>query len=210
LTAAVRVFRRALGDAWDALLVLAVLNLLWAVLSFTVILLPAALAALFEATHSLARGEAPGVADFLSGVRRHFVRAWAWALVNLAAWTILVANILFYRTSAEPWAPALQTLFLLFAAFWLIAQFYVWPFLFEQTEMSLRRAFRNALLMVLASPIFSLTLGLLAALVVGVSVVLVVPILVITASFLGLLSSHAVIDRLRVFRKLPSPAEGTE
>jgi uncharacterized membrane protein YesL len=208
--AAFRVFRRALRDFWDALVLLAVLNFLWAALSATIVLLPGAAAALFEATHSLARGEAPGVADFLAGVRRHFLRAWAWVLVNLAAWTILLANILFYRTRPEPWAAALQTLFLLFAGLWLIAQFYVWPFLFEQSEMSLRQAFRNAVLMVLAAPVFSLTLGILAALVVALSVVLVVPPLLITASFLCLLSSHAVLDRLRAFRKLPSPAGATD
>jgi uncharacterized membrane protein YesL len=208
--AAFRVVRRALRDAWDALVLLAVLNFLWAALSATIVLLPGAAAALFEATHSLARGEAPGVTEFLAGVRRHFVRAWAWALVNLAAWTILLANILFYRTRTEPWAVALQTLFLLFAALWLIAQFYVWPFLFVQSEMSLRQAFRNAVFLVLAAPIFSLTLGILGALVVALSVVLIVPPLLITASFLCLLASHAVLDRLRVFRKLPAPAEATE
>jgi uncharacterized membrane protein YesL len=208
--AAFRVFRRALRDGWDALVLLAVLNFLWAALSVTIVLLPSAAAALFEATHSLARGEAPGVAEFLAGARRHFVRAWAWALVNLAAWTILLVNILFYRTRPEPWAPPLQVLFLFFAGFWLIAQFYVWPFLFEQSEMSLRQAFRNAVLMVLAAPVFSLTLGILAAVVVALSIVLIVPPLLITASFLCLLSSHAVLDRLRAFRKLPSPAGATD
>ena len=205
MIAALRVLRRTFSDAWDATIVLAVINVLWAALSLTVILLPPAAAALFEASHSLARGEAPGIRDFLSGVRRHLVTGWAWGLVNVAVWSVVVVNLLFYRSRSEPWAPLLQALFVVLAALWLIAQFYVWPFFFEQTEKSLRRAFRNALFLVFAAPAFSFTLGALGALIVVLSAVLVVPLIVITGSLLALLSNHAVIDRLRAFGKVPSP-----
>jgi uncharacterized membrane protein YesL len=208
--AALRVFRRALGDAWDALVILAALNLLWLALSVTVLLLPAATAALFESTHSLARGEAPGIRDYLDGVRRHLVRAWAWALVNLLVWSVLVANIVFYGVFAEVWAVALRSLFLVLAGCWLISQFYFWPFLLEQEDMNIRRAFRNALLAVLAAPFFALTLGLLGAVVVVLSVALIMPMLALTGSFLSLLASHAVIDRLRAFHKIPAPVEAAE
>jgi uncharacterized membrane protein YesL len=202
--AALRVLRRTLGDAWDATIVLAVINVLWAALSLTIVLLPPALAALFEATHSLARGEAPGVRDFLSAVRRHLLTGWAWALVNVAVWSVIVVNILFYRSRTDLWAAPLQALFLVLAGLWLIAQFYVWPFLFEQTEKTLRRAFRNALFLTFAAPVFSLTLAVLGGLFVLLSAVLVVPLLVITGSFVALLSNHAVIDRLRAYYKVPS------
>jgi uncharacterized membrane protein YesL len=203
--AALRVFGRAAVDFKDALLLLAGLNILWMLLSLTLVLLPPATATMFEATHELVRGRAPEVREFFDGVRRHFLRAWAWALVNVVAWTVLLANLLFYGAFRDVWAVMLQALFAAFTAFWLVSQFYVWPFVFEQAEMSLRWALRNALLTVFAAPVFSLTLAALGAITLLLSVLLVAPLVLATTAFLCLVANHAVIDRLRAFRKLPAP-----
>ncbi|MDQ3869988.1 MAG: DUF624 domain-containing protein [Chloroflexota bacterium] len=205
MIAALRVFGRAAVDLKDALFVLAGLNLLWTLLSLTLVLLPPATAAMFEATHELVRGRAPEMREFLDAVRRHFVRAWAWALVNVLAWVVLLANLLFYGALRDVWAVALQALFTGFAAFWLVSQFYVWPFVFEQAEMSLRWALRNAVLTVFAAPVFSLTLAALGGLALVLSVLLVAPLVLATTAFLCLVANHAVIDRLRAFQKLPAP-----
>jgi hypothetical protein len=76
---------------------------------------------------------------------------------------------------------------------------------FEQAEMSLRWALRNALLTVFAAPVFSLTLAVLGAITLLLSVLLVAPLVLATTAFLCLVANHAVIDRLRAFRKLPAP-----
>ncbi len=205
MIAALRVFGRAAVDLKDALLLLAALNLLWMLLSLTLVLLPPATATMFEATHELVRGRAPEVREFFDGVRRHFLRAWAWALVNVVAWVVLLANLLFYGAFRDVWAVALQAVFAAFTAFWLVSQFYVWPFVFEQAEMSLRWALRNALLTVFAAPVFSLTLAALGAITLLLSVLLVAPLVLATTAFLCLVANHAVIDRLRAFHKLPAP-----
>jgi uncharacterized membrane protein YesL len=203
--AALRVFGRAAVDLKDALLLLASLNILWTLLSLTLVLLPPATATMFEATHELVRGRAPEVRDFFDGVRRHFLRAWAWALVNVVAWTVLLANLFFYGAFRDVWAVMLQAVFTAFTAFWLVSQFYVWPFVFEQAEMSLRWALRNALLTVFAAPVFSLTLAALGVITLLLSILLVAPLALATTAFLCLVANHAVIDRLRAFRKLPAP-----
>ncbi len=205
MIAALRVFGRAAVDLKDALFLLAGLNILWTLLSLTVVLLPPATAAMFEATHELVRGRAPEVREYLRAVRRHFARSWAWTLVNVLAWIVLLANLFFYGALRDVWAVVLQALFTGFAAFWLISQFYVWPFLFEQAEMSLRWALRNAIFTVFAAPVFSLTLALLGALMLVVSLLLVAPLVLATTAFLCLIANHAVIDRLRAFHKVPAP-----
>lgn len=204
MRAALAVGGRALRDLWDGFVTVAVLNVLWLTMSFTIVLLPPATVAMFEATHELARGRTPSIGEFLRSVPRHFLRAWAWALLNLAVGVVLLVNLGFYGQQ-EPWALAVRTLLLLVALIWLLAQLLVWPYLFEQAEASLRRALRNALLTVLAAPGFSLVLGLIVAAAVALSIVLVVPPALFTAAFLGLLGSHAVRDRLVAFGKLPAP-----
>lgn len=205
MIAAVRVLRRTLGDAWDALVLLVVLNLAWVALAFSVVLLPPATAALFDVTHELARGRTPDLMDFARAIRRHFWRAWGWALLNLLVWGIVIVNLLFYGQFADLWAMALQAVFVLVGIFWFVSQLYVWPYILEQDAPSLPRALRNAALTVLAAPVFSLVLVLLIGAVLLVSYLLLLPLVALATGFFCLLANHAVIDRLQAFGKLPAP-----
>ena len=211
MIAALRVFGRAAVDLKDTLFLLAGLNLLWTLLSVTLVLLPPATAAMFEATHELVRGRAPEVREFFDGVRRHFLRAWAWVLLNVVAWTVLLANLFFYGALRDVWAVVLQAVFTGFAAFWLVSQFYVWPFLFEKSDMSLRQALRYAVLSVFGAAVCLLSLVVLGAVALLVSLVLGAPPVLASTAFLCLKANQRVIDRLRAFHKMaaPPPADAT-
>jgi uncharacterized membrane protein YesL len=204
MRAALGVLGRTLRDTWDAWITLAVFNILWLGMSITVILMPPATVAMFEATHELAGGRTVSVGEFLGAVPRHFLRAWAWAALNLVVGVVLAVNLAFYARD-ELWAVAVRALFAVATFIWAVAQLLFWPYLFEQVDPSLRRAIRNSLLTVVAAPGFSLVLGIVAAVVVIVSVTLILPVAVFTIAFLGLLGSHAVRDRLVAFGKRPPP-----
>lgn len=195
---------RTVRDAWDALVSLAALNFIWFALSLTVVLLPPATVAMFEATNQLARGRQVEAVEYLGAVRRQFLRSWAWALLNAVVIGLLVVSVVFYDRP-EPWAAAVRSLFLLATFAWLVAQLMVWPYVFEQDEPSLRRAIRNALLTVLGAPVFSIMIGAIVAAVLVVSAVVLVPVAFMTTAFLCLLGSHAVRDRLVAFGKRPMP-----
>lgn len=206
MIAALRVFSRAVGDAWDALVLLAALNVIWLGLSLLVVFLPPATVAMFAATHELAGGRAPGVRDFLTAVRSHFWQAWRWAFLNLAVAAVFVATFAFYGSVREPWADAVEAVSLLIALLWCVSQLFVWPFLFTQAEPRLALAMRNGVFAVLAAPLFALTFAAIVAIVLALSLALVAPIAVITTAFVCLLANLAVTDRLRAFGKLPAEA----
>lgn len=205
MIAALRVLRRTVRDAWDALVLLVVLNLAWVALAFSVVLLPPATAALFDVTHELARGRTPGLIDFARALRRHFWRAWGWAVLNVLAGAIVIVNLVFYGQFGDLWALAMQGFFVLVGIFWFISQLYVWPFILEQDAPDLRRALRNGGLTVLAAPGFSLVLLLLIGAVLVVSYLLLLPLVALTTGFFCLLANHAVLDRLYAFGKLAAP-----
>ncbi len=188
---------------------LAALNFIWFALSLTVVLLPPATVAMFEATNQLARGRQVEAVEYLGAVRRQFLRSWAWALLNAVVIGLLVVSVVFYDRP-EPWAAAVRSLFLLATFAWLVAQLMVWPYVFEQDEPSLRRAIRNALLTVLGAPVFSIMIGAIVAAVLVVSAVLLVPVAFMMTAFLCLLGSHAVRDRLVAFGKRPPPERPTD
>jgi uncharacterized membrane protein YesL len=207
MIAALRVLGRAFGEVWDSFVLLAVLNLAWLGLSILVVTFPPATAALFEATRGIARGRNPDVRDLLDGVRRHFWRAWAWALVNVVVGAVIVVNVVFYGALDTPWARALQGIVVVLAVFWMVAQLLVWPYVFVQEQPRLRLAFRNAVFTVFGAPIFALTIGVFVLALVALSVLLVAPLAIFTVAFLALLGNLALIDRLRAFGKLPEPTD---
>ena len=202
---AIRVVRAALGDAWDGLFLLGVLNLAWLVLSLTIVLLPPATVALFESMDEVASGRSPGIRDFLRAVRRRFLGAWLWAVWAIAGMTLVAVNVRFWSASggALVWVAAtFVVLGLLFGT----SLLYVWPFVFRQHEGGLVRAIRNSLLTVLAAPLFAICLAILVLLVVAISAVLILPIAVFSMGLVGLVATRAVTDRLRAFGKVPPQA----
>lgn len=206
MIAALRVVGRAFREAWESLVLLAVLNLAWLGMSVLIVFFPPATAALFEATREIARGHRPSVLDLLDGVWRHFWRAWAWALINVVMGMIVVVSMGFYGALGTPWAGPVQGAVVVLAVLWLVAQMLFWPYVFAQEQPGLGQAFRNALLTVLAAPLFALTIGVIVLALLFVSVLLVAPLAVFTAAFISLLGNLALLDRLRAFGKLPEPA----
>jgi hypothetical protein len=172
-------------------------------MALTVVLLPPATAALFEAMHELAAGSAPSFRDFVASVRRWFVVAWLWAVwAGIGLWLV----VLVVRFDPDPTQPGswLAALFVVAGLLFAVSLLYVWPFLFLQSEGGLVRAIRNAVLTVLAAPLFGLVIALLLSVTVAVGVLLIFPLAVFVPGLMGLVASHAVSDRLRAFGKLPA------
>ena len=200
--AAVRVVARSAGDAWDALLVMALLSLAWIGLCLTVILAAPATEALFEAMHTLAEGRTPDLTDMLRSIRRRFLASWAWGAWSLAGFALFVAQVWFYLGASDATA-FVSAAFIVLGALFAVSVLYVWPFVFLDDDGQLVRAVRNAVLSVLAAPLFALSLAFLLVLVIAASAVLVLPLAAFTPAFVCLVASHAVTDRLRAFGKLP-------
>ena len=204
---ALNVAWETIRDWWHGMVGLAALNLIWLGMSLTVLLLPPATAGLYGATHSLAHGKGARLGDFVDTARRCGWVSLRWALVNLFAGALWAVNYVFYGTAESGFALVIQIALISAGALWLVVQFYVWPFLMEQEQLSLRMALRNALFLTLANPLYSLVLLVISGLVIMLSLTTVLPFAVFTASFLSLLGNRAVIERLTVYGKLPSPAQ---
>jgi len=199
---AIRVVRRSLRDAWDALVAVAPINLSWAGLSLTIVLLPPATAALFESMHELASGSSPGLREYIGAVRRRLVDGWVWALWAAAGLTIVGVNVRLYPDPTDPRAwlsAAIAVLGILFG----VSVLYVWPFMLLQPGGGLFRAIRNSVLAVLAAPLFAVVLAVLLLLILAVGAVLILPLVLVLPGLVCLVASHAVTDRLRLWTKLP-------
>lgn len=180
---------------------LVIANLLWVALSLPIVTMPPATAGLFALTNRLANGERARLSDYFQGVRTYLLRSWQLVLADAIVPIIVLGNFAFYAQSQGALVTFLFGIWTLTLLYWLAMQPYLFPLMLEQVDKRLRITARNAALMVIKGPIFTLILLLISAAAITVSLLLVVPLLFVTASFLALLYNYAVIERLKPYRE---------
>jgi uncharacterized membrane protein YesL len=198
-SAAFRVLGTALDDWWSDWVSLTALSLAWLLCVATVILAAPATLVLYRVARQSSNGESFTVSQLLGFLKGSFWKGWHWLIVNLLLAAGLALNFSFYGQLRNPAGTWLLLFNLFLGVFWLATQFYVLPYLLLQERPGLWKAFKNAVLTILASPAYNLiVLGSAAALLyAGIRL----PLLL----FLGLpallaqLGMRAVQERLRTF-----------
>jgi hypothetical protein len=80
---------------------------------------------------------------------------------------------------------------------WFGVQFYVWPIFYAMERPTLAGAFRNAAVMAIRSPLFTLASWALAAVILVLSSLLLLAWLLLTGSLLAVLATVLVTDSLQ-------------
>ena len=194
------VLAASIRDFYDEMLVMVAANLVWFFLSILVLPFPPLTFGVFYMTNQVAHGRIPRVGMVFEGARRYLLKSWQVAIATLVIVGLLWVNIVFYgRFNTMP-ARIVQLVWFYVLLFWLLSQLYVLPLLLEMESPRLLLAYRNAALLVLANPGFTLLMALTMLSILGISVALGLPIAALTMSALALLSNRgllAVIARYR-------------
>lgn len=144
-----QIIRLSLGDIWEDVWGMLVVNLLWTVCVLTIIPGPPATLALYRFANRLAHGEEVDIHDFLKGFRQSWATAWQWGAINLIVILILAGDI--YLSNQEYMnvsaSPLVQSFYIALLVVWLLWQSYVLVFMLEQEQMVVGSAFRNAAVM---------------------------------------------------------------
>ena len=194
-----RVVGQAVTDWWDDLVNLAIINVIWVLCWFTVILGPPATLGMYHIANRLAHGESLGPRGLWDGGRRYFLQSWLLVLLNLAAVAIILLNFWFYASVEDTWADLVKAFFVLLGVGWLVVQFYALPYLMEQERKNVGLALRNGLFNALAAPGYTLFVFAFAGLVVVLSVGLVFPLLMGGPCLVAIVGNHAVMERLETY-----------
>ncbi len=177
-----------------------VANLLAVLLSLPILTLPAAFAALSRLSHSAQTTQTATFSDFWDGFRAHFGRGIVLGIANIAVLGILWSNFSSYSAQTGPLFTLLRIVWIIILVVWLGIQLYVWPILEEMERPNLRGAIRNAAVMMLQNPMFTLTLLIAVAIITLVSAALIIPLVLVTGSMIACIANAAVIDRLEIVR----------
>jgi uncharacterized membrane protein YesL len=198
--AALRVLRRAIGQFEHYGWLYVIANLMSIALSLPLFTAVAAYAALSHLSHTAQTTQTATYSDFWAGFRTHLGRGIAIAAANVVILGMLWSNFVYYGSQTGALFVALRTMWLIILIVWLAIQVYLWPILEEMEQPNLRGAIRNAAVMMLQNPIFTVSLLGVMAVIALVSAALVIPWLLVTSSILACTANAAVIDRLDIVR----------
>jgi uncharacterized membrane protein YesL len=197
LISTLQVIQEAIAEAWYSWLVLMILNLLFALCWVTIVLGPPATFGLYYAVHSLATTNSTNWREFVEGAKRYALKSWLWMLANIAVVLTLRVSIDFYSRMVE--TAVLLMLTLVIGTLWFCVQFYAVPYFMEQENKQLRLAFRNALLTLLASPLYTLVLLIFVGFLLWISLSLPILLIIGVPALIAMLGTRAVRERLTTF-----------
>jgi hypothetical protein len=163
-----------------------------------VILFPPALAGLWNAANRVADDYVPYWRDYLEGFRLYFWKSLALAFMNVLVAAMAVIGVPFYAPDTTPLdiSPSVSTVLtmgvIVFGVMWFVYQMFPLALLIEQTDKRLRLALRNAAILYLRRPGFSALIAVALLIVLVLSVVLQLPLVLITWSLVAVICNKAV------------------
>jgi len=181
---------------WSEFMLLIFFNLIWLALQIPIVTGPPATAAMYVIARQLADGELIEPRHGLNALRRMFAPAWVWGALNLLIVGAVAGNFWFYQ-SATGWLwIGLRLVWGVIALGWFAINLFYWPFWLVQEQHSLGLTFRNSFLFLAKRPGLALTLMLMSALLIVVSVLTTLPLATALMAWLALIGVLAVEEAL--------------
>jgi uncharacterized membrane protein YesL len=189
---ALRITWWSLRDTYEELFILIGANLLTLLLFIPIVTGPPALAGLHNLGFYVANEKRVEFSLFWEGFRSFFLDSWKLAALNILVFAVLGVDIWFYLFQAQGawWVAGLLGLWML--VIWVVAQLYSFPLLVRQEERKLFSLLKNAILLTLAYPAFSLTAALLLLLILVLSLVFPIVFVLAGLSFATMMGAHAL------------------
>ena len=170
-------------------------NLCFVVVALPILTAPAGFAGLVKLSRALQRGERADLNTFWAGVRENLGRGVVLGIMTLAVLIVNLSNLAVYEVSTSL-DVSLRSAWLLAIALWLMLMIYFWPIYYAMERPTTIGALRNALLLVLRHPAFTLFHVLGLAALGALSLILPFLAALLTFSFAAILSAHAVMHCL--------------
>lgn len=182
----------SLRDTYEELFVLIGANLLTMVLLIPIVTGPPALAGLHYLGFHIATGKRVEFGLFWEGFRGYFLDSWKLTAFNVLVFGVLGVDIWFYLSRVEGVWRVVGLLGVWMLLIWALAQLYTFPLLVRQEERKLFLLVKNAILLTLAYPVFSLTAAVLLGLLLVLSVIFPIVFVLTGLSFSAMMSAHVL------------------
>lgn len=171
-------------------------NLLWVVLSLPLVTAPAAWLALTRLGYLIPRQAGVTMDDFWETFRAEWRRGIPLALINAAIILVNLSNLSTYWYAPGLLPAVLRPTWVIVLALWFAVQLYAYPLYFAMEKPTFVGAFRNAAVMILQNPLFTLVIVAFGSIVIALGVLVPPVLLLLSGGALAVLTNTAVQDRL--------------
>jgi len=204
-----KTFKEAILDAWDALIPMVGINIIWFILTVLVVTAFPAFGGLYYATNRIAHGEMADLRIFFDGFKSNFWTSYKWGFLNLGVYFLLTLNIWFYGQFDGFGFVILQSLFFSAMLIYTCMQIYTFPFLLEQDEPSLKNAIRNSFAVFVRFMGRSFLLLIFILILSAVSIFLPPLWILLTMSLIVYLGNWQTLVAIQKLRQADNDVEGT-
>lgn len=182
----------SLRDTYEELFILIGANLLALALLVPIVTAPPALAGLHYLGFHIATKKRIEFGFFWKGFRGYFLDSWKLTALNALVFGLLGVDVWFYMSQVQGAWRVVGFVGLGMLVVWALAQLYTFPLLVRQEERKLSLLVKNALLLTLAYPVFSLVTALLLTLMLALSIALPLVFVLAGLSFAAVMGAHAL------------------
>lgn len=174
-------------------------NMAFMVLSLPLVTLPAAYSALMRVGHAAhTEPHESDLALLWQTFRANLWRSLPWGVAHALFALVNFTNLLAYRGA---YSGLLQIAWLSAGMVWVGVLLYTWPLYYEMEHPNLLGATRNALLMVLQNPLFTVLIVFCVSIYVLLSTIFIAAWALLTWGAIAALANAAVLNRLNAYRK---------
>jgi len=200
---ALRVVALSIRDFYEEMFLFVPLNLIWWIASIVIIPLAPLTAGLCYLGHRIAHEQRVDSGFFKEAVRDFLVPSLKLGLLDAVILITILVNLMFYSRFTN-WVQLITILWIYVLILWATAQLYLFPLLFEQREPKVLMAVRNAAVLVLAQPLFTLGVFILALLITLLCTVLPILLILVWPGLMALIGSRALMEALEQTRATAS------
>ncbi len=188
-------------------------NVLWLLLSLPIVTSTAAWMALVRLGYTIPRQPGVTMDEFWQTFRQLWLKGIPLALFNVVFVFVNVSNLLAYWNDPSLLAVMLRVSWVIVVLLWFALQLYAYPLYFALDNPAFIPAFRNAAVMLLQNPGFTLVIVITAVLVALLGTILPPVLVLLAGGAIAVLANAAVQDRLweaGIQARPPEPDEESE
>ena len=200
------VMGRTLKAAYDEFFLIIFLSVVWWIGTLLVVTAPMTTAGLQYVTNRMANYKRVEFAFFWEGARQHIGRSVLLFLLLLLTPPLIWLSIDFYLRVGT-WMMVLGVVMAWVLLLVLMAAQFCYPLFWQQAEPSLKLVLRNALVLAVRHPLYTLLMLLFQLVLAALSFLLVVPVLLLLPGLIALSNNFALVGLLQDMDLAPQPPQ---
>jgi uncharacterized membrane protein YesL len=200
------VMGRTLKAVYDELFLCVFLSLIWWLGTVLIVTAAPATVGLNQVANRIANYKRVDNSFFWEGARSNIGRGWLLYLINLVVPIIIGTSVVFYL-STTGWLRILGFVCIWLFVFVLMISQYYFPLFWQQDEPNIRLILRNAALLALQHPLYTLLMLLFQIIIIVLSVAITLPVFLLLPAVIAISANFALTGMLQDVGLAPQPPQ---